>query len=162
HSRSALRHALHRNAARHAGDQAQHARAGAARRLQQSDHRTDQRLGRDSEDRDRASGAERPDLRAGERRRGLAGGVAGDERALLGRHLFGFLAFKLLFITRINNLVDKAIEFRMLDLHAERIADIALATPEVPTTSTGHSSSGLLHLEAKGLAFAYGAVGSGV
>ena len=34
--------------------------------------------------------------------------------------LFGFLAFKLLFITRINNLVDKSIEFRMLDLHAER------------------------------------------
>jgi len=73
--------------------------------------------------------------------------------------LFGFLAFKLLFITRINNLVDKAIEFRMLDLHAERIADIALATPEVPSTSAGHSSGGLLHLEAKGLAFAYGAEG---
>jgi len=73
--------------------------------------------------------------------------------------LFGFLAFKLLFITRINNLVDKAIEFRMLDLHAERIADIALATPEVPSTSAGHSSGGLLHLEAKGLAFAYGTEG---
>jgi len=73
--------------------------------------------------------------------------------------LFGFLAFKLLFITRINNLVDKAIEFRMLDLHAERIADIALATPEAPSTAAGHSSSGLLHLEAKGIAFAYGAEG---
>jgi ATP-binding cassette subfamily B protein RaxB len=73
--------------------------------------------------------------------------------------LFGFLAFKLLFITRINNLVDKAIEFRMLDLHAERIADIALATPEAPPTSAGHTSGGLLHLEAQGLAFAYGAEG---
>jgi ATP-binding cassette subfamily B protein RaxB len=73
--------------------------------------------------------------------------------------LFGFLAFKLLFITRINNLVDKAIEFRMLDLHAERIADIALATPEAASASAGHSSSGLLHLEAQGLSFAYGAEG---
>jgi ATP-binding cassette subfamily B protein RaxB len=73
--------------------------------------------------------------------------------------LFGFLAFKLLFITRINNLVDKAIEFRMLDLHAERIADIALATPEAPTTSAGHTSGGLLHLQARGLGFAYGAEG---
>jgi ATP-binding cassette subfamily B protein RaxB len=73
--------------------------------------------------------------------------------------LFGFLAFKLLFITRINNLVDKAIEFRMLDLHAERIADIALATPEAPSASAGHSSGGLLHLEARGIAFAYGAEG---
>jgi len=73
--------------------------------------------------------------------------------------LFGFLAFKLLFITRINNLVDKSIEFRMLDLHAERIADIALATPETPSSATGHSSGGLLHLEAHGLSFAYGAEG---
>ncbi|HUL67141.1 MAG TPA: peptidase domain-containing ABC transporter [Burkholderiaceae bacterium] len=73
--------------------------------------------------------------------------------------LFGFLSFKLLFITRINNLVDKAIEFRMLDLHAERIADIALATPEVPSTTAGHTSGALLHLEAKGLAFSYGAEG---
>ena len=73
--------------------------------------------------------------------------------------LFGFLSFKLLFITRINNLVDKAIEFRMLDLHAERIADIALATPAVPSTSAGHTSGGLLHLEARGLSFAYGAEG---
>ena len=44
--------------------------------------------------------------------------------------LFAFLLFKLLFITRVNNLVDKTIEFRMLDLHADRVADIALAQPE--------------------------------
>jgi len=73
--------------------------------------------------------------------------------------LFGFLAFKLLFITRVNNLVDKAIEFRMLDLHAERIADIALATPEAPSASSGHPPTGLLTLQARGLAFAYGAEG---
>src|SRR5262245_14774640 len=88
----------------------------------------------------------------------LAALLVMDGRFSVGM-LFGFLAFKLLFITRINNLVDKSIEFRMLDLHAERIADIALATPEAPSSSAGHSSSGLLHLEARGLAFAYGAEG---
>ena len=44
--------------------------------------------------------------------------------------LFAFLTFKLLFLTRINLLIEKVIEFRMLDLHAERIADIALTEPE--------------------------------
>ena len=39
--------------------------------------------------------------------------------------LYAFLGFKLVFLTRINNLVEKWNEFRMLDLHAERIADIA-------------------------------------
>jgi ATP-binding cassette subfamily B protein RaxB len=87
----------------------------------------------------------------------LAALLVMDGRFSVGM-LFGFLAFKQLFITRINNLVDKAIEFRMLDLHAERIADIALATPEAPSTG-GHAPGGLLHLEAKGLAFAYGAEG---
>jgi ATP-binding cassette subfamily B protein RaxB len=46
----------------------------------------------------------------------------------------------------------------MLDLHAERIADIALATPEASTTA-GFTSSDLLHIEANGLEFAYGAEG---
>jgi ATP-binding cassette subfamily B protein RaxB len=73
--------------------------------------------------------------------------------------LFGFLAFKLLFITRVNNLVDKAIEFRMLDLHAERIADIALATAEAPPAGVAPPLSTLLTLQAQGLGFAYGAEG---
>jgi ATP-binding cassette subfamily B protein RaxB len=44
--------------------------------------------------------------------------------------LYAFIGFKLLFLTRVINLIDKWNEFRMLDLHAERIADIALAEPE--------------------------------
>jgi len=71
--------------------------------------------------------------------------------------LFGFLAFKLLFLNRINALVDKAMEFRMLDLHAERIADIALAQPE--SVSRGRfsvPSSEPVHIQAHGLGFAYG------
>jgi ATP-binding cassette subfamily B protein RaxB len=74
--------------------------------------------------------------------------------------LFGFLAFKLLFITRINNLVDKAIEFRMLDLHAERIADIALAQPErQPVAAVAPPGTAPLAIEGKGLGFAYGIEG---
>jgi len=73
--------------------------------------------------------------------------------------LFGFLAFKLLFITRINNLVDKAIEFRMLDLHAERIADIALAEPERAPAAVFTPSQAPLTMEGKGLGFAYGIEG---
>jgi ATP-binding cassette subfamily B protein RaxB len=73
--------------------------------------------------------------------------------------LFGFLAFKLLFLTRVNNLVDKAIEFRMLDLHAERIADIALATPEPARAGAAEPTSTPLAIEGKDLGFAYGVEG---
>ncbi|MFY8063802.1 MAG: ABC transporter transmembrane domain-containing protein, partial [Usitatibacteraceae bacterium] len=40
--------------------------------------------------------------------------------------LYAFIGFKLVFLSRVNNLIEKFNEFRMLDLHAERIADIAL------------------------------------
>ena len=74
--------------------------------------------------------------------------------------LFGFLAFKLLFLTRVNALVDKALEFRMLDLHAERIADIALAEPEqVRAGGFSVPSNVPLEIRARGLGFAYGVEG---
>jgi ATP-binding cassette subfamily B protein RaxB len=89
----------------------------------------------------------------------LAATLVMDGRFSVGM-LFGFLAFKLLFLTRVNNLVDKSIEFRMLDLHAERIADIALATPEQVGTSTYSAAAGTpLVIEARGLGFAYGIEG---
>lgn len=74
--------------------------------------------------------------------------------------LFGFLAFKLLFITRVHALVDRALEFRMLDLHAERIADIALAEPEAARAG-GFSPAASIptHVSAQGLGFAYGIEG---
>ena len=74
--------------------------------------------------------------------------------------LYAFLGFKLVFLTRVNNLIDKWNEFRMLDLHAERIADIALAQPESggnsgwPSTETGR-----IVVEARNLGFAYGPEG---
>jgi len=79
--------------------------------------------------------------------------------------LYAFLGFKLVFLTRINNLVEKWNEFRMLDLHAERIADIALAQEEKAYGSfntspvlTGSSAQPLL-IQAHNLGFAYGPEG---
>ncbi|HET7772678.1 MAG TPA: peptidase domain-containing ABC transporter [Burkholderiaceae bacterium] len=73
--------------------------------------------------------------------------------------LFGFLGFKLLFINRIINLTDKLVEFRMLDLHAERVADITLTEPEpgggLPVATAPRSFA----IEARGLGFAYGVEG---
>jgi ATP-binding cassette, subfamily B, bacterial CvaB/MchF/RaxB len=73
--------------------------------------------------------------------------------------LFGFLSFKLLFLSRVNNLVDKAIDFRMLDLHAERIADIALSEPEPSQPAGAQAPDAPLQIRAKGLGFAYGVEG---
>src|SRR6266436_581363 len=73
--------------------------------------------------------------------------------------LFGFLSFKLLFLTRGNNLVDKAIDLRMLDLHAERIADIALSEPESAQPAGAQAPDAPLQIRARALGFAYGVEG---
>jgi ATP-binding cassette subfamily B protein RaxB len=76
--------------------------------------------------------------------------------------LYAFIGFKLVFLTRVNNLIDKWNEFRMLDLHAERIADIALAEMEPqrsPTPLGEGRGEGQLEIEARDLGFAYGPEG---
>ncbi len=44
--------------------------------------------------------------------------------------LFAFMAYKEQFSARVAGLIDKAIELKMLQLQAERLADIVLAPPE--------------------------------
>nr|WP_309473925.1 ATP-binding cassette domain-containing protein [Pseudoalteromonas sp. 0303] len=44
--------------------------------------------------------------------------------------LFAFMAYKQQFMERVTNLIEKLIEFKMLSLHFERIADIALTSKE--------------------------------
>jgi ATP-binding cassette, subfamily B, bacterial CvaB/MchF/RaxB len=74
--------------------------------------------------------------------------------------LYAFIGFKLIFLTRIINLVEKWNDFRMLDLHVERIADIALAEPEGSKPSLPIDQGNLpLTIEAKNLCFAYGPEG---
>lgn len=71
--------------------------------------------------------------------------------------LIAYLAYKDQFAGRVGALIDKWIEFRMLRLHGERLADIVLTPPEdnpqqqrfelpVPASTT---------LEVRGLSFAY-------
>jgi ATP-binding cassette subfamily B protein RaxB len=54
--------------------------------------------------------------------------------------LFAFLSYKSQFTSRMSALVDNAIEFRMLELHTGRIADIALAEPESPFLTSDDAS----------------------
>jgi ATP-binding cassette, subfamily B, bacterial CvaB/MchF/RaxB len=44
--------------------------------------------------------------------------------------LFAFVAYKTQFVQRVAALVEKGLDTRMLALHTERVADIALAAPE--------------------------------
>ena len=44
--------------------------------------------------------------------------------------LFAFIAYKQQFSARITGFIEKGIEFKMLALHTERVADVALTTPE--------------------------------
>ncbi len=66
---------------------------------------------------------------------GLGAMLVIDRQFSLGM-LFAFLSFKLLFSTRMFGLVDKWFDIRMLELHAERIADIALTPREEDEEST--------------------------
>lgn len=70
--------------------------------------------------------------------------------------LIAYLAYKDQFAGRISGLIDKWIEFRMLRLHGERLADIVLAEPEV---LDGHrfeqASPASARLEVNGLNFRY-------
>ena len=73
--------------------------------------------------------------------------------------LIAYLAYKDQFAGRVGSLIDKWIEFRMLRLHGERLADIVLAEPEVldehrfeqrSPASTGLEISGLNFRYAEG------------
>ena len=58
----------------------------------------------------------------------------GAQAALAGEMtvgmLFAFLSYKQQFVDKAARLIERAIEFRMLDLHLERLADVAGAEPE--------------------------------
>ncbi|HQX91327.1 MAG TPA: peptidase domain-containing ABC transporter [Thermomonas sp.] len=69
--------------------------------------------------------------------------------------LIAFLAYKDQFAQRMGALIDKGIEFRMLRLHGERLADIVLTTPEdaeqLPEVPAPHEAS----IEVENLSFRY-------
>lgn len=71
--------------------------------------------------------------------------------------LVAYLAYKDQFAQRVSGLIDKWVEFRMLRLHGERLADIVLAEPEDDQQGIGPVSGDLMgaRLDVTGLSFRY-------
>ena len=69
--------------------------------------------------------------------------------------LFAFMSYKRQFMEKTANLIEKLIEFKMLGLHFERIADIAMTEKEdlQPDLVKQHKIKG--NIEVKNLCFAY-------
>jgi len=71
--------------------------------------------------------------------------------------LLAFIAYKDQFLERVSNLIDKGVDLVMLRLHAERLADIALTSPEphehVVESSEPHPP---VAIEVRNLRFRYG------
>lgn len=70
--------------------------------------------------------------------------------------LIAYLAYKDQFAQRMAGLVDKWVEFRMLRLHGERLADIVLTEPEDAQPRPLLPAPGLPRIEVEGLSFRYG------
>jgi len=71
--------------------------------------------------------------------------------------LLAFVAYRAVFSSRVGALVDKWIQFRMLDLHRSRLADIALEPREEAAEGLpSRTASGDSTIEAVGVSFRYG------
>ena len=70
--------------------------------------------------------------------------------------LFAFLVYKQQFTSRMSSFIEKGIEFKMLGLHTERVADIALTAPE-PDDAIGFAPVAALcaDIEIKHVSFRY-------
>jgi ATP-binding cassette, subfamily B, bacterial CvaB/MchF/RaxB len=69
--------------------------------------------------------------------------------------LIAFIAYADQFIARSAGLIDKWVDFRMLKLHAERVADIALTAPEMSTPSTWTGPAPEPSIELRDVSFRY-------
>lgn len=69
--------------------------------------------------------------------------------------LIAFLAYKDQFAQRMSALIDKGIEFRMLRLHGERLADIVLTPPEDAELRPELPAPDVASIEVENLGFRY-------
>jgi ATP-binding cassette subfamily B protein RaxB len=70
--------------------------------------------------------------------------------------LIAYLAYKDQFAGRVSALIDKWIEFRMLRLHGERLADIVLTAPEEELDAAVEAPAPAdIRIEVEGLGFRY-------
>ena len=70
--------------------------------------------------------------------------------------LIAYLAYKDQFAGRMAALIDKWVEFRMLRLHGERLADIVLTPPEEQTAQPEALPPATTRIEVENLSFRYG------
>ncbi len=70
--------------------------------------------------------------------------------------LFAFISYKGQFTSRVSALINYAVEIRMLSLHAERLGDIVLSTPEVHDIADNSLSHLPPSIELRGVSFRYG------
>jgi ATP-binding cassette subfamily B protein RaxB len=86
----------------------------------------------------------------------IMGGQASGGAGMTVGMLFAFISYKSQFSSRVAKLIDHVINFKMLDMHCARLADIALEPPEVDTAPP----SDLAHLrpviELRNVSFRYG------
>jgi len=69
--------------------------------------------------------------------------------------LFAFVSYKDQFTQRLTSLVGKAVEWRMLRVHGERVADIILSEPEDALEGTGMPEGILPTIELRNISFRY-------
>jgi ATP-binding cassette, subfamily B, bacterial CvaB/MchF/RaxB len=71
--------------------------------------------------------------------------------------LLAFIAYKDQFLSRISDLINKALDLHMLRLHSERLADIALAEPEPRDQGIGRiTDPQRVAIEGRNVRFRYG------
>ena len=88
----------------------------------------------------------------------LAARMIIDGRFSIGL-LIAFIAYQGLFVQRVSDLIDTFVELRMLGLHAERLADIALTEPEPlgeARAAQPGPAVGSRDIEVRNLSFRYG------
>lgn len=69
--------------------------------------------------------------------------------------LFAFMSFKDQFTNRVGSFIEKAIEFKMLGLHTERVADIALAETEPEQLGAAPHADLSASIQIRNLDFSY-------
>ncbi len=78
-----------------------------------------------------------------------------DKQMSIGM-LLAFIAYKDQFLSRVSNLIDRAVDLTMLRLHAERLADIALTKPEPRgPAADAEESARPVAIEVRNLRFRY-------
>ena len=86
---------------------------------------------------------------------GFGAGAATASPFTIGM-LFAYIAYKGQFTGRVSALINYAVEIKMLSLHSERLADIALAEPETDTAPPNDLAHLQPSINLRNVSFRYG------